>query len=44
MGVKPTMALIPADSEIQKAPKIHKDTLLCIFLSSLREYASGALL
>jgi len=44
MSIKLTMALISADEEVQKAPKIHRDALLCIFLSSLRGYASKALL
>jgi len=38
------MASIPADGEVQKVSKIYRDALLCIFLSSLRGYASRALL
>jgi len=38
------MALISDIGDVWKAPEIHKATLLYIFLSFLREYASGTLL
>jgi len=44
MGIKPAIAPISNIEEVSKAPKIYEAALLCIFLSSLREYASGTLL
>ena len=43
MGTKLAMALIPKVGDVWKVPRIYKAALLCIFLSSLRGYASGAL-
>ena len=42
--MKPTIALMPKEDDIQKVPRIHIAALLCILLSSLREYANGTLL
>ena len=32
MGIRPTMALIPNEGKVQKAPRIQITSLLCIFL------------
>jgi len=44
METKLAIALIPKVGEVQKASKIYSAALFCIFLSSLREYASSTLL
>jgi len=44
METKLAIALIPKVGEVQKASRIYSTALLCIFLSSLREYTSGTLL
>jgi len=44
MGIKPEIASMPNEEDMWKVPKIYKATLFCIFLSSLRRYASGTLL
>ena len=36
IGTKPAIALIPSDSNVQKAPVIHKAAFCCIFFSSDR--------
>jgi len=35
MGIRPTMALIPSDEEVQKAPVIQRAALCCIFFNSV---------
>ena len=42
--MRPVIASIPADRKVWKAPNIHKTALLCMFLSTLNEYDSNALL
>ena len=44
MEIKLAIALITNVGKVQKVPKIHKVALYYIFLSFLREYASGILL
>jgi len=44
IGIRPAMALILIVGEIWKASSIQMETLYCISLSSLREYANSALL
>jgi len=33
IGIRPTMALIPSDSDVQKAPIIHRAALCYIFFN-----------
>jgi len=35
MGMRPTMASIPSDREVQKVPVIQRAALHCIFFSSV---------
>jgi len=42
--IKPEMALIPNEGDVLKVLEIHKATLFCIFLNSLRGYTSDVLL
>jgi len=42
--MSPTIASIPKDGEVQKAPRIHIAAFYCILLSLLSRYDSNALL
>jgi len=42
MGIRPTMASIPSDDKVQKAPVIQRAALLCIFFNSVIFLAMGA--
>jgi len=44
MGIRPTMASIPNEGDVRKAPRIHKAALLCIFFKTFRGYKREALL
>jgi len=44
IGIRLAIVSIPDMENVQKAPEIYKTTLLCIFLSSLKEYANNTLL
>jgi len=44
MGMSPTIALIPMDGEVQKAPRIYIMARCCILLNLLKGYNSGTLL
>jgi len=35
MGMRPAMASIPSDGEVQKAPVIQRAALCCIFFNSV---------
>jgi len=35
MGMRPTMALMPLDGEVQNAPVIQRAALCCIFFNSV---------
>jgi len=42
MGMRPAMASIPSDGEVQKAPVIQRAVLRCIFFSSVMFFTMGA--
>ena len=42
MGMRPAMALMPSDGEVQKAPMIQRAALCCIFFSSVMFLMIGA--
>ena len=42
MGMRPAMASMPSDGEVQKAPIIQRATLHCIFFSSVMFFTIGA--
>ena len=42
--MRPAIASIPVDGEVQKAPNIYNTALLYMFLSTLSGYDSGTLL
>jgi len=44
IGMKPTIALMPNEEDVQNAPSIHIATLYCILLSYLIGYTSSTLL
>jgi len=41
MGMRPAMASMPSDGEVQKAPIIQRATLRCIFFSSVMFFTIG---
>ena len=41
MGMRPAMASIPSDGEVQKAPVIQRAALRCIFFSSVMFFTMG---
>jgi len=43
MGMRPTIALMPSNRDVQKVPMIHKIVLYCIFLSLDRLLTVGVL-
>jgi len=42
MGMRPAMASMPSDGEVQKAPVIQRAALRCIFFSSVMFFKMGA--
>jgi len=44
MGIRPAIASMPSDGEVQKAPVIQRAVLCCIFFSSVMFFTMGALL
>jgi len=42
--MRPMIASMSEEENIQNASNIYKAAILCMFLSTLREYKSGALL
>jgi len=42
IGMRPAMALMPSDKDVQKAPVIHRATLHCIFFSLVMFLTIGA--
>jgi len=42
MGMRPAMASMPSDGEVQKAPVIQRAALHCIFFSSVMFLMIGA--
>ena len=42
MGIRPTMASMPSDGKVRKAPVIQSAALCCIFFSSVMFLTIGA--
>jgi len=44
MGIRPEIASMPLDREVQKAPVIQRAALCCIFFNSVMFFTIGMLL